>query len=129
VRLDHLLSKERLSTVRGRQSVRCETIPVGALVGLSCKPFEVAGIRSLSRAWTTVATVFSSVLRELATAHLSDAAASSRPSRSNTRVCELRMRHTSHLENCRASTSILFFPSYKEPTVDALAPRTDEGRE
>ena len=46
-----------------------------------------------------------------------------------------------HLENCRASTSILrvrfashartilFFPSYEEPTVDALAPRTDEGRE
>ena len=32
-------------------------------------------------------------------------------------------------ENCRASTSIFVFPSYKEPTVDALAPRTDEGRE
>ena len=57
---------------------------------------------------------------------------------------------TSHLENCRASTSILFskltsvghavlenciastsifvLPSYKEPTVDALASTTDEGR-
>jgi hypothetical protein len=33
------------------------------------------------------------------------------------------------LENCRASTSILnVLPSYKEPTVDALASRTDEGR-
>ena len=32
-------------------------------------------------------------------------------------------------ENCRASTSIFVLPSYKEPTVDALAPRTDEGRE
>ena len=35
----------------------------------------------------------------------------------------------SPLENCRASTSILYvLPSYKEPTVDALASRTDEGR-
>jgi len=33
------------------------------------------------------------------------------------------------LENCIASTSIFVLPSYKEPTVDALAPRTDEGRE
>ena len=33
------------------------------------------------------------------------------------------------LENCRASTSIFVLPSYKEPTVDALAPKTDEGRE
>ena len=32
------------------------------------------------------------------------------------------------LENCRASTSILKFPSYKGPTVDALAPDADEGR-
>ncbi len=39
------------------------------------------------------------------------------------------------LENCRASTSIFIYiekklvlPSYKEPTVDALASRTDEGR-
>ena len=43
------------------------------------------------------------------------------------------------LENCRASTSIYLLrsryvkrrnelPSYKEPTVDALAPDADEGR-
>ena len=32
------------------------------------------------------------------------------------------------LENCIASTSILKIPSYKEPTVDALAPDADEGR-
>ena len=35
-------------------------------------------------------------------------------------------------EQARASCSLnisMFFPSYKEPTVDALAPRTDEGRE
>jgi hypothetical protein len=49
--------------------------------------------------------------------------------------------HWSHaaLENCRASTSIYLLrsryvnrrnelPSYKEPTVDALAPDADEGR-
>jgi hypothetical protein len=34
------------------------------------------------------------------------------------------------LENSVANTSMLCneIPSYKEPTVDALAPRTDEGR-
>jgi hypothetical protein len=32
------------------------------------------------------------------------------------------------LENSIASTSIFVFPSYKEPTVDALAPEADEGR-
>jgi len=32
------------------------------------------------------------------------------------------------LENCIASTSIFVLPSYKEPTVDALASDTDEGR-
>jgi hypothetical protein len=35
---------------------------------------------------------------------------------------------TTLLENCIASTSIFVLPSYKEPTVDALAPDTDEGR-
>src|SRR3546814_15425216 len=33
------------------------------------------------------------------------------------------------LENCIASTSIFVLPSYNKPTVDALAPSTDEGRE
>ncbi len=32
------------------------------------------------------------------------------------------------LDNCIASTSIFVLPSYKEPTVDALASTTDEGR-
>src|SRR5258708_7811041 len=32
------------------------------------------------------------------------------------------------LENCIASTSIFVLPSYKVPTVDALASTTDEGR-
>src|SRR5207253_2847907 len=32
------------------------------------------------------------------------------------------------LENCIASTSIFVLPSYKEPTVDALASTTDERR-
>ena len=31
-------------------------------------------------------------------------------------------------ENCIASTSIFVLPSYKVPTVDALASTTDEGR-
>jgi hypothetical protein len=32
------------------------------------------------------------------------------------------------LENCKASTSIFVLPSYEEPTVNALASTTDEGR-
>ena len=32
------------------------------------------------------------------------------------------------LENSIASTSILSFSSYEEPTVDALAPEAEEGR-
>ena len=39
-----------------------------------------------------------------------------------------RATQTQLLENCIASTSILKIPSYKEPTVDALAPDADEGR-
>ena len=35
---------------------------------------------------------------------------------------------TEPLENCIASTSIFVLPSYKEPTVDALASTTDERR-
>ena len=38
------------------------------------------------------------------------------------------LRNAQLLENCIASTSILKIPSYKEPTVDALAPDADEGR-
>ena len=40
----------------------------------------------------------------------------------------LRPRRQKLLENCIASTSIFVLPSYKEPTVDALASTTDEGR-
>ena len=40
----------------------------------------------------------------------------------------LETRHHAPLENCIASTSIFVLPSYKEPTVDALASTTDEGR-
>ena len=39
-----------------------------------------------------------------------------------------RARRQMTLENCIASTSIFVLPSYKEPTVDALASTTDEGR-
>ena len=40
----------------------------------------------------------------------------------------LRVRPAELLENCIANTSIFVLPSYKKPTVDALAPSTDEGR-
>ena len=33
------------------------------------------------------------------------------------------------LRTAEQARAFLFLPSYKEPTVDALAPRTDEGRE
>ena len=38
------------------------------------------------------------------------------------------LRVSTSLENSIASTSIFDSPSYKEPTVDALAPDADEGR-
>jgi|JI7StandDraft_1071085.scaffolds.fasta_scaffold51590_3 hypothetical protein len=76
--------------------------------------------------------VFSSVLRELTrqgtallARHELSSAATACPvsvfARSRRWRCPLRTA-----EQARAS---LFIPSYKEPTVDALAPRTDEGRE
>ena len=42
--------------------------------------------------------------------------------------CTWQLLRMSPLENCIASTSIFVLPSYKEPTVDALASTTDEGR-
>ncbi len=52
------------------------------------------------------------------------------PERSRSWCRPLGRFHCAHqlLENCIASTSILKIPSYKEPTVDALAPDADEGR-
>ena len=80
---------------------------------------QVEAMFSLS---VTAGFVFSSVLREsipldARTVHLVGDAA---------RRGSLRTT-----EQARASSNINFervFPSYKEPTVDALAPRTDEGR-
>ena len=43
-------------------------------------------------------------------------------------TCAGALSRLTPLENCIASTSILKIPSYKEPTVDALAPDADEGR-
>ena len=63
--------------------------------------------------------VLSSVLRE----HPSEQCKLRRP------IGSALLRVLLLLENCIASTSIFVLPSYKEPTVDALAPSTDEGRE
>ena len=69
--------------------------------------------------------VLSSVLKERH-ASSSDVTRQRRPSRAAS------LRPQDHgpalFENCIASTSIFVLPSYKRPTVDALAPSTDEGR-
>ena len=69
--------------------------------------------------------VLSSVLKERH-ASSSDVTRQRRPSR----AASLRLQDhgPALLENCIASTSIFVLPSYKRPTVDALAPSTDEGR-
>ena len=51
-----------------------------------------------------------------------------RPPRAPARRVGVRRPGQLPLENCIASTSIFVLPSYKEPTVDALASTTDEGR-
>ena len=50
------------------------------------------------------------------------------PAPSGSASLRLRPCRQKLLENCIASTSIFVLPSYKRPTVDALAPSTDEGR-
>jgi hypothetical protein len=70
--------------------------------------------------------VLSSVLRECLRHSLELCKATPAPSGSAS--LRLRPRRQKLLENCIASTSIFVLPSYKKPTVDALAPSTDEGR-
>ena len=132
--LDHLLSKEIASICRKTPVLPSETIPswctVGSVVVSSrsrfaslvhmydwfCLLFRFEGADPSSRCepWA----------REPATRH----------PRRRTATAEVAFVRQAILENCRASTSIfkfnfeIVFPSYKEPTVDALAPRTDEGR-
>jgi hypothetical protein len=124
VRLDHLLSKESMF-------LHCAgTTPSWSLARSS--PGKVVGRRLFppDDGACSRRTVLSSVLREWPQAIISSrlrrhghsvaAPASSCPGWAHGPL-EL-------LENYIASTSIFVLPSYKEPTVDALASDTDEGR-
>ena len=116
----------------GIRPTRFEPLPVGALVGQSkwqvnrrfillagrldelCLLFRFEGVGPIG-------------LSTLGARHGAHApAAHGVPGSMKHRTCGPRPLP---FENCRASTSIFVLPSYKEPTVDALAPRTDEGRE
>ena len=70
--------------------------------------------------------VLSSVLRECLRHSLELCKAT--PAPSGRHPCVSNLVGQRLLENCIASTSIFVLPSYKKPTVDALAPSTDEGR-
>jgi len=113
VRLDHLLSKE--PSPHHEVDSRVDH----SLVGPPRQTTE-SSFGSSARRWNGPS-VLSSVLRE----HPSSSARRRRP------IGSASLRHDRCrrlLENCIASTSIFVLPSYKKPTVDALAPSTDEGR-
>jgi hypothetical protein len=115
VRLDHLLSKEspahheqtpelitRYSVLHVRRRNRASALPIAG--GTAPRPlFCFEGVSPSSPARQRRPLSGSASLR-------------------------LRPRRQKLLENCIASTSIFVLPSYKKPTVDALAPSTDEGR-
>jgi hypothetical protein len=144
VRLDHLLSKEsflvvgQLSLARSRHSQLVHWRVLSRwcrwLEGL----FLVGGVVSLDF-------VFSSVLRELFPRAGMGVVASRavcsrwwRPAADSVSgdrwptlggwLCGLGVVR-GPLRTAEQARASLFLPSYKEPTVDALAPRTDEGRE
>ena len=123
MRLDHLLSKESLflHTAGTTPSWSLARSSPSNVVGRRCSPPD-------GRARTR-RTVLSSVLREWPQVNSRGTAGSAtqwlrrRPHVRGQHQADLEL-----LENCIASTSIFVLPSYKEPTVDALASDTDEGR-
>ena len=149
MRLDHLLSKESSSREHTPPDCSVERLnrgdgfPVGALVTRPGNPGELWRPRSRLLQLRQVV-VLCSVLRECFGTHLGVAINAPRASSSRfvayrsapgERIAFKSSRQrtpagSTHqpLENCIASTSIFVLPSYKEPTVDALASTTDERR-
>jgi hypothetical protein len=118
VRLDHLLSKETSPHLEGYSRVD------RSLLG---PPRQTATSQlRLCRTPVERPYVLSSVLRE----RLRTLARALQGNAGPHGSASLRLRPVGQrlLENCIASTSIFVLPSYKKPTVDALAPSTDEGR-
>jgi hypothetical protein len=145
VRLDHLLSKESTARARGVFASKLGELLRRALAN---RPVDNLDPTSLSSARGTTGAGgvghHCSVLRERAPSGR-QAGTSASPGQRGTRARgELEVavarglcpsifdgaRPRPLVENCRASTSIKNeeIPSYKEPTVDALAPDADEGR-
>ena len=127
MRLDHLLSKE--STVGQAANLAAQTADSHVdhwLFGLSQRRrLDVLSRGSEPELW--LSGHHYSVLKERPPRPLlfgSAGAACTSPRRDPVRSSSTHQL----LENCIASTSIFVLPSYKVPTVDALASTTDEGR-
>jgi hypothetical protein len=138
VRLDHLLSKESTARVRSSFGSKLGKLlrraPASRLAGTP-RP-RVASGRTWHHRGPAGSGHHCSVLREHATrapwaarTELGSELADRRPRPSRPHVIG-GARPRPLVENYRASTSIKNeeLPSYKEPTVDALAPDADEGR-
>jgi hypothetical protein len=120
VRLDHLLSKETTPHLEESPELitRYSVLHVSRRTRAPARSHDGGGPSVLS-------SVLRERLRTLARALQGNAGLVHR-----IRSASLRLRPVGLklLENCIASTSIFVLPSYKKPTVDALAPSTDEGR-
>ena len=116
MRLDHLLSKESKPSHHGEGDSQVE-----AFASWARQPWS--SIEGVSSRWPapTGRSVLCSVLKGRSLEALALVA------RALLRLW-VDLRHATVLENCIASTSIFVLPSYKEPTVDALASTTDERR-
>jgi hypothetical protein len=116
VRLDHLLSKESTLPHSGEGIPKLKCV----LVGLAC----------LSSRWRFLSLSSACNREPFRPLFRSEGALDLRPRLWRGRSCApgrlLPVRWP--FENYIASTSIFVLPSYKEPTVDALASTTDEGR-
>ena len=123
MRLDHLLSKELLLLELGVRSAFRRQHPVDALAVRSSRPHPVVGFPPGCGSATRRNPLFRFEGAALAGLR-AGVAVLLRVGRSDA----FSRRSASPLENYRASTSIFVLPSYKEPTVDALASTTDEGR-
>lgn len=139
MRLDHLLSKESYCSTRGlacgvssledSQLITGRSIRARRALGLIGTMRQSARRAALAVVCTDVSVPFSGGVsplpRRSRRRSLRGAASVVSPGYSNASASR---RPLAHFENFIASTSIFNSPSYKEPTVDALAPEADEGR-
>jgi hypothetical protein len=117
VRLDHLLSKESVTALPSHSWFDC--LSIQRTTQLCCA--------SLTPSWCTGCTSVRSADRDCSRPSVTYGSGPSAVPFSRC-AASVASGRRSTLENCIASTSIFVVSSYKEPTVDALASTTDEGR-